>query len=54
MCWSDRYEEIYQDCNDEVCGCSDCMRAVSLEEYLVELEEEMEDARYAVEEERGL
>ena len=53
MCGSDCYEEIYRDCNDEVCGCSDCVRAVSLEEYLVELEEEMEDTQYAVEEERG-
>ena len=53
VCGSDCYEEIYRDCNDEVCGCSDCVRAVSLEDYLVELEEELEDARYAVEEERG-
>ena len=53
VCGSDCYEEVYRDNNDEVCGCSDCVRAVSLEDYLVELEEEMEDARYAVEEERG-
>ena len=53
VCGSDCYEEIYRDCNDEVCGCSDCVRAVSLEDYLVELEEEMEDAQYAYEEERG-
>ena len=53
-CGSDCYEEIYRDCNDDVCGCSDCVRAVSLEDYLVELEEEMEDERYAIEEERGL
>ncbi len=53
VCGSDCYEEIYWDCNDEVCGSSDCVRAVSPEEYLVELEEEMEDAQYAVEEERG-
>ena len=54
VCGSDCYEEVYRDCNDDVCGCSDCVRAVSLEDYLVELEEELEDARYAVEEERGL
>ncbi len=53
VCGSDCYEEVYRDCNDEVCGCSDCVRAVSLEDYLAELEEELEDARYAVEEERG-
>ena len=53
VCGSECYEEVYRDCNDEVCGCSDCVRVVTLEEYLVELEEEMEDARYAVEEERG-
>ena len=54
VCGSDGYEEVYRDYHDKVCGCSDCVRAVSLEDYLVELEEEMEDARYAVEEERGL
>ena len=53
VCGSDCYEKLYRDCNDDVCGCSDCVRAVSLEDYLVELEEELEDARYAVEEERG-
>ena len=53
VCGSDCYEEVYRDSNDEVCGCSDCVCAVSLEDYLVELEEEMEDARYAIEEERG-
>ena len=52
VCGSDGYEEIYRDANDAVCGCSECIRVISLEDYLEVVEQNLEDARYAYEESR--
>ena len=52
VCRSDLYEEIYRDSEGLICGCSECVSVIALEEYLDELDEEMADERYAYEEGR--
>lgn len=44
ICRSIMYDTIYKDFNDEICGCSDCVTALDLEEYLDELDEAYEEA----------
>ena len=53
VCRSDLYEQIYRDCNGDICGCSECMEVLSVGEYLQELEWLMEDERYSYEEMRN-